>query len=110
MWISKKIAKSNSYARENLEGEVTYSTSQTVNVQNSSEYREIYNISPRGISYVPVDGDKTVIIPVQDGYVCTGVIMDNKGLKPGELMLYSSGGASITLKNDGKVLINGVEV
>ncbi len=39
------------------------------------------------------------------------VIADVRGdLKPGELMLYSAGGASIVLKNDGSVLINGKAV
>ena len=35
---------------------------------------------------------------------------ENVDLNPGEVMLFSSGGASIVLKNNGKVLINGKEV
>ena len=34
----------------------------------------------------------------------------NAELEPGELMLYSSGGANIVLKNDGQVLINGTSI
>lgn len=110
MWISKKVSLSNSRNYQGLEGEVTYSSLGTVNVQNSSEHRDVSTVSPRGISYVPIDGDKTVIIPVGDSYICPGVILEDKNLLPGELMLYSSGGASITLKNDGNVLINGKQV
>ena len=108
MWISKKIAVSN-ISYENLDGEVTYSSSNTVNVQNSSEYRNISFVVPKGIAYSPLDGDKTVIIPVGDKYICAGVVAEDKNLKPGEIMLYSNGGASLILNNDGKVLINGVE-
>lgn len=109
MWISKRIAASN-VDYKNLDGEVTYSSSNTVNVQNSSEYRNISFVVPRGVAYSPLDGDKTVIIPVGDKYICSGVIAEDKNLQPGEIMLYSAGGASLVLKNDGKVFINGVEV
>ena len=44
------------------------------------------------------------------GAVCLGVIAaPPEPLEPGEVMLYSAGGASIVLKNNGKVLINGRE-
>ncbi len=41
--------------------------------------------------------------------VSLGVLGQEQSLSEGELMLYSKGGASIVLKNDGRVLINGRE-
>ena len=38
------------------------------------------------------------------------MIANNPELEEGELMLYSKGGASIVLKNDGRVLVNGKEL
>jgi hypothetical protein len=46
---------------------------------------------------------------LDDGEVSLGVLADTDGLQEGELMLKSRGGASIVLKNNGKVLINGRE-
>jgi len=42
--------------------------------------------------------------------VSLGVLADTEGLQEGEVKLSSAGGASIVLKNDGRVLINGREV
>ena len=46
-------------------------------------------------------------MPVYGGELCMGVVAPQEKLESGELMLYSAGGASITLKNDGNVYING---
>ena len=45
-----------------------------------------------------VSGEKTF---------CLGVEIDPKGLQPGELVLFSSGGAKITLTRDGKIQMEG---
>lgn len=109
MWISKRITQQNKNEMGAISGEITGVQSETVNVQNSNEYREISTIAPAGIAYVPVEGAKTVVLPMADTAVCVGVITEDKNLQPGELMLYSAGGASILLKNDGTVWINGSE-
>ena len=108
MWISKKIAAANLDKEDTVCAEVTDTNSGALNVQNGFEYREIESVAPRGISYVPIQGDKTIVIPVGDSFVCIGTVMKDEGLEPGELKLSSSGGASIVLKNNGSVLINGV--
>ena len=74
-------------------------------------YGELPLIAPAGIAYVPVAGAPTVVMEGAGGAVCLGVaVTPQEELEPGELMLYSAGGASIVLKNSGKVLINGREV
>ena len=50
-----------------------------------------------------------MVLPLDDGEVSLGVLGQEQTLSEGELMLYSKGGASIVLKNDGRVLINGRE-
>ena len=50
-----------------------------------------------------------MVLPLADGEVSLGVLTQAHSLDEGELMLYSKGGASIVLKNDGRVLINGRE-
>ncbi len=64
---------------------------------------------PYGIVSVPVQGESAVMLDVGGRPVCLGVLQGNNSLEMGEIMLYSKGGASIVLKNNGKVLINGKE-
>ena len=85
-------------------------TGNTVTVQAEQEHREIKNAAPFGIISVPPVGAKAVVTPTEQGFIYTGVIGQNAELEPGELMLYSSGGANIVLKNDGQVLINGTSI
>ena len=44
---------------------------------------------------------------VMTGGVCLGVVNDAGTLLPGEVRLFSAGGAEIVLKLDGTVVING---
>lgn len=64
---------------------------------------------PYGIVSLPVQGENAVILDVAGQPVCLGVIQGSNTLEMGEIMLFSKGGASIVLKNNGKVLINGKE-
>ncbi|MEE1056170.1 MAG: hypothetical protein UH239_02875 [Acutalibacteraceae bacterium] len=66
-------------------------------------------IVPYGIAFAVPNGEKTVMLPVGSTSVCIGVVQQANNLQQGEVMLYSSGGASVILKNDGRVLINGRE-
>lgn len=65
-------------------------------------------VAPYGIAYVPPVGEGAVVVPFDGGEACVGVIASYpEKLSKGELMLFSAGGASIVLKNDGSVYING---
>ena len=50
-------------------------------------------------------GEKVVMLP--ESGVCLGAVNDAGGLQPGEVRLFSSGGAEILLRADGAVVING---
>lgn len=45
--------------------------------------------------------------PSANGQICIGAPVKDKELQPGEIMLYSAGGATLVLKNDGTILANG---
>ncbi len=109
MWISNKIANGhNENKAVVMEGEITESIGNRVYIQNEEEHRNINIMAPYGIVCVPPVGEEALIVSFGESALCTGVIMPEKEqLEPGELMLSSVGGASIVLKNDGRVLING---
>lgn len=111
MWLSKQVISASDEKKIPEIGSITESSNKNgVCVQGKREYRNIPNVMPFGIVSVPAVGQKAVITPTEFGYVNNGVISAANDLSPGEIMLYSAGGASIVLKNNGKVLINGTEV
>lgn len=109
MWVSKEIVSGENEKNNMFFGKVTDASSTGLNVQADIENRNTKIVSPYGIVSVPEVGSKVVMTKVEDEFLMSGSLQDNASLEPGELMLYSAGGASIVLKNDGKVLINGVE-
>lgn len=81
-----------------------------LNTNGTTQHIGIQNAMPYGFSSNIPKGENVVIMPVGGSAVCVGVIREIENLQQGEVMLYSSGGASIVLKNDGRVLINGRSV
>ncbi|MCD8025629.1 MAG: hypothetical protein LUF33_01485 [Clostridiales bacterium] len=100
----------NSMAPPNaVKGSVTNTQNDSLAVVASGEHKSLKPCLPYGIVSIPPIGERAVVLPLDDGEVSLGVIADGAGLEPGEVMLRSSGGAAIVLKNSGKVLINGEE-
>ena len=109
MWLSKQISNACKAVKSVTFGKVTSTQKNTVTVQATQEHREIKNVSPFGVISIPPVGAKAVVTPTEEGFIYTGTVAQPSDLESGELMLYSSGGASIILKNNGQVLINGKE-
>lgn len=111
MWMNEYMS-GRSFRKEGAAaGEVRAAAKGSVSVSATSDYRGVPTAAPAGIAYVPAVGSQAIVAPCESGAVCLGVIADlPESLEPGELMLYSAGGARIVLKNDGRVLINGREV
>lgn len=107
MWISGYVT-GNSFGSGRADiGEVR-ATGERVSVSASDTLHKLPIVAPYGIVYVPPVGERSMVLPCGAGHACMGVIAPPpEGLESGELMLYSSGGARIVLKNDGRVLING---
>ncbi len=111
MWMNEYLSARTVRQEDTAIGEVAAVTNGRVSVNATRDYHRVPMVSPAGIVCIPVQGARTVIVQSSGGAVCPGVITQPPDdLKPGELMLSSAGGASIVLKNDGKVLINGREV
>ena len=108
MWISRYVTE-NSFANGSPSvGVVRASDGDRVSVSATSEHFDLPVAAPYGLVYVPPVGSRSLVLPTDAGSICLGVIdAVPNDLQPGELMLRSSGGASIVLKNDGSVLING---
>jgi len=107
MWISRYVTGNSFPSDTPSVGEVR-SAGAKVTVSASADHTGVPVAAPYGIAYVPPIGSRSLILPSDGGSVCLGVIgAPEAQLEQGELMLYSSGGASIVLKNDGRVLING---
>jgi phage gp45-like len=107
MWISRYVTGHSFPADKPGVGEVRAAGAK-VTVSASADHTGVPTAAPYGIVSVPPVGSRSLILPTDGGCVCLGVIGAQAAeLEQGELMLCSSGGASIVLKNDGRVLING---
>lgn len=107
MWISRYVTE-NSFSKDSASvGVVRASGGDKVAVSATNEHLSLPVALPYGIAYKPAVGSRSVVLPTEAGTICLGVLGEaHDELEPGELMLYSAGGASIVLKNDGRVLIN----
>ncbi len=103
MWLSEKIAEG---ARQRPTAEMAQTTGGTT-AQGRGEYRDLSLAAPWGIAYLPPDAARAVLVDSTEGMVCTGTVVEEANLEPGELLLFSQGGAHIHLKNNGEVVING---
>lgn len=111
MWLTSFISKNSKDAGAVTKGSVIGITGGSVEVDTAMLNRNMSVVAPYGIAYVPPVGESTVVMPTESGDACVGVLAPKiADLKPGELMLYSAGGATLTLKNDGRVLINGTAI
>ncbi len=110
MWLTSFLNKENKGAVARM-GSVSGADSKGVNIDASTQHRGVNVVAPFGIAYVPPVGEGAVVVPFDGGEACVGVLTEAPvKLQRGELMLYSMGGASIILKNDGSVHINGKQV
>lgn len=111
MWINEYLTGQNNRTDVATAGEILTADNGRVAVGSTKNYSALPVIAPAGIAYVPLAGAVTMVMEGAGSAVCLGVIAAPPApLEAGELMLYSAGGASIVLKNNGKVLINGREV
>lgn len=107
MWISGKIGMPRAAESLVAEGQVTGGQNARIAAQGETEYRGLPLAAPWGVACLPPSGASAVIVGGAENPVCVGTIVEAQNLQPGELMLFSAGGARIYLKNSGEVVING---
>lgn len=111
MWLTSFMAKNIGDKKAAPAGEITGVSGNRVEVNSSSRHSNVPVVTPYGFISIPPVSSQAVVITSAVGDVCAGVMNQNtQKLEPGEVMICSAGGASILLKNDGRVLINGKEV
>lgn len=110
MWLMNYITKNSIASPSAVKGDVNKNDDSGTAVVSSGEHKRLKSCLPYGVVSIPPKGERAVVLPLDDGEVGIGVIARSAELEEGELMLYSRGGASILLKNDGRVLINGKEL
>lgn len=103
MWISQQIID----VREKKPSADIAKVTGSANANGVNEYRGLPFAGPWGIAYLPPNAAQAVVVSTNAGSACIGTVAQEKGLSPGELMLFSSGGAEIYLKNNGDIEING---
>ncbi|MGN0551082.1 MAG: hypothetical protein ACI4I4_04475 [Acutalibacteraceae bacterium] len=110
MWLMKNLSINRSKGVQADKGAVASSQGSRVDVKTSQEHIGIPIAAPYGIAYIPPGGEDTVVMPINGGAVCVGTVMKSSNLEPGEIKLFSKGGAELVLKNDGTILANGVDI
>jgi hypothetical protein len=103
VWISQQMIAAQKTSAAADAARVTGDTS----AQGSNDYRQLVFAGPWGIAYQPPNAAQAVVVSTNAGDTCIGTIAEERGIGPGELLLFSAGGAEIYLKNNGEIEING---
>lgn len=103
MWISQQMIA----AQKNRPSADTARITGADSAQGVNQYRSLPFAGPWGIAYQPPNASQAVIVSTSAGDACIGSLAESRSIEPGELMLFSSGGAEIYLKNNGEIEING---
>ncbi len=109
MWLSKKLAEGSTQTTNNNTeiGNLSIATDDLVAAISSCEKRGIVFYAPLGIEFFPSEGQKVLLLSCGNQTACVGVEMKKSdNLQSGEIRLFSQGGASILLKNDGSIVLN----
>src|SRR5574344_639294 len=109
MWLIENAVGKNSVNGKLRSGRVVGENKDNIEIKGTDLFRNVVFCTPFGMASIPADDSKVFMMTVEDSKVCVGAKSEDKGLEPGEIMLFSKGGANILLSNDGKVYINGKE-
>ncbi len=106
MWLSKRFKKTDSSLAETAV--VTSASGGRTEATSNMCAKNISTYAPYGYSYAVPFGQEILLISGENGAKGAGTKMNAESkLKSGEIMIKSLGGASICLKNNGEVVING---
>ena len=104
MWIPKNVNTVSS----NKKPYAVAAGSENTDITGTHAAENAQMLLPYGVAAVPPEGSVILAVPLENDTLIGGVIVKNfSQLEPGEVMLYSLGGASIALKNNCDVIING---
>lgn len=115
MWISKAVSLSRAAEREGASTDMGVTTigGGSASVMTRGEQRDLEIFSPAGLVWQPRAGDTVLVVKGGVGCQEQCVVASDtaacapEGFAPGELFLYSCGGASIYLRGDGSIRVKG---
>lgn len=115
MWLSRKLSAYRTAQQEGTAADMGVTTigGGSASVMARGEQRDLEVFAPGGLVWQPRAGDTVLVIKGGVGCQEHCVVAAETGsaapedMAPGELFLYSAGGASIHLKNDGSILLSG---
>ena len=115
MWLSKKLAINQRLEQEGAAADmgVTTIAGSAASVMTRAEQRDLAVFAPGGVLWQPRVGDTVLVIRGGAGGQENCVVAAEpaatppEGMAPGELYLYSSGGASLYLRGDGSIAVTG---
>lgn len=113
MWISKTIAQRGAGSGSAADMGMTTIGGKNASVMTRGEQRELEIFAPGGLVWQPLAGDTVLVVKGGVGCQEQCVVAAEtagfapKDMAPGELFLYSTGGASIYLRGDGSIDIKG---
>lgn len=108
MWLTKNIEEQTRRQRTAEGAQVTSSANAQIDANGTKTHASLPCVAPYGVASLMPSGNQAILIPLDAGSVALGVIQPKiESLEQGEIMLYSAGGATLVLKNDGTVVANG---
>ena len=115
MWMGKQLSAAARLRQEEYaqaEVGITTMSGKAAAVHSRGEERALPLFGPAGIAWMPRAGEQVLVIKggsEQEECCVAGVELSNvpMGMQPGELYLRSAGGASVYLRNDGRIELQG---
>lgn len=115
MWLSKSLSLRQAADRENTAADMGVTTigGGSASVMTRGEQRDLEVFAPGGVVWQPRAGDTVLVIKGGVGCQERCVVAAETAsagpadMAPGELFLYSAGGASIYLRGDGSIVVKG---
>lgn len=109
MWISRQIGKGQAnFSAET--GKVTLSSKSTIETVSTGVDRDVHIYTPYGYSYLPPAGADMLLTKSSGEQAGIGVSMQKTDVKNGEIKIQAQSGAYIHFKENGSVVINGIEI
>lgn len=106
MWLSRIIRESGT-APQAEPGKITLSGNGVLEADATRSSRNVKLCFPYGYAAGVPAGAEVMLLPAVDGVLAFGTETAGSLPAPGEVTITSRGGASVALKNDGTVVING---
>ena len=115
MWVSRAFSLRQAAEREGTAADMGMTTigGKSASVMTRGEQRELEIFAPGGLVWQPLAGDTVLVVKGGVGCQEQCVVAAEtagfapEGFAPGELFLYSCGGASIYLRGDGSIHVRG---